>query len=165
MKVLKNNYKGNRIESVEYVSPYPKKIICENCESELEYNKSDMTYGWLGAAYLKCPLCDYEMMLEDENGIDLTIDNIEFPTHFYHTSKETGAVDCLDNKHIKKYIHDAIKYFRENKDEFAYHTGTGNLMVHVYRFSGDEDYEIYVTNDYYIATIPFEIEDYERSMY
>lgn len=167
MKVLKDNYKNNHISNhIIEVNPYPKKVVCENCESELEYEKSDVTIGWLGAGYIKCPLCGYEMMLDDENeGIILTADNIEFPTHFNHTSEETGAKDCFDNERIKKYIRDAIKYFRENKEEFAYHTCSGNLIIHVYRFSEDEDYEIYVTNDYYQATIPFEIEDYERSVY
>lgn len=163
MKVLKDNF--GKLKNTEFIVCYPKKVICDNCESELEYEKSDITYEWLGAAYIKCPLCGYKMMLEDENNIILTVDNIEFPTHFYHTSEETGAVDCFDNEHIKKFIRDAIKYFRENKDEFAYHAATGNLTVHVYRYTGDEEYNIIVSNDYYDGRIPFEIEDYERSMY
>lgn len=158
MKVLKNNY--NRIKKDTIEKLYPKKIICDHCESELEYEKDDVAIGWLGAAFVKCPLCGYDNMLDDEDGIVLTVDNIEFPTHFHHTSKETGAVDCFNNKEIKKYIRNAIDYFRNNKDNFAYMAGSGNLTVHVYRLEDDEDYHVIVSNDYYETNIPFEKKDY-----
>lgn len=162
MKVLKDNYKGITKDMAK--KQYPKKAICDKCGSELEYEESDITIGWLGAPYIECPCCGYDFMLDDEDGgITLTVDNVEFPTHFNHTSKE-NAVDCLNNKEIKRYIHNAIDYFRENKDEdenvFAYNTGTGNLTVHVYRYSGDEDYHVVVSGDYYDTYIPFEPEDY-----
>ena len=156
MKVLKNNYKKAEAFPAKY---YPRKIICDSCESELEYEKSDVTIGWLGAAYITCPLCGKDVML-DEDGITLTMDNIEFPTHFNHTSKE-NAVDLCNNKEIKKHIRDAINYFRKNKEEFACESGSGNLTVHVYRYAGDEEYHVVVSNDYYDTNIPFEEEDCE----
>lgn len=158
MKVLKNNFKKEYEDKI--TKQYPRKVICEECESELEYEKSDITIGWLGAAYIKCPCCGYDMMLCDEEGATLTSDNIEFPTHFHHACKENGAKDCLNNKEIKRYIRDAINYFRENKDEFSWFSGSGNLIVHVYRFDGDESYQVYVSHNYYEADITFEEEDY-----
>ena len=47
-----------------------------------------------------------------------------------------------------------------NKDEFVYFTGTGTTMVYVFRFTGDEEYEVVVTKDYYNTYIPFKSEDY-----
>ena len=160
MKVLKNNF----IEEVyikENVNPYPREHICDSCGSELEYEKSDLHMGFLGCMYLTCPLCNSENMVEENEGcITLTKDNVEFPTHFWHTSKEAGAVDCCNNEEIKNAINRAINYFRKNKNEYHWCTCTGNLYVSVCRYEGDESYEVTVSNNYYETSIPFEDEDY-----
>lgn len=166
MKVLKNNF--NKISAIEtlIVPLYPKKVICDKCQSELEYEQSDITIGWFGAGYIKCPLCDNDIVLDDEDGINLTVDNVEFPTHFHHTSTNNGAKNVCNNKEIKGYIRKAIDYFRENKDAFSWYSGTGNLLVHVYRFDSDEDYHVVISENYYDTYIPFELEDYDmRSVY
>lgn len=166
MKVLKNNFDDEKSTiKTNDVESYPRKLICEYCESELEYEESDITIGVLGAAHVLCPLCEYNNMLDgNENDITLTKDNVEFPTHFFHTSTENGAVDVCNNEYIKKCIGEAIDYFRNNKDEFAYFTGTGNSMIHVYRMSSDaiadNEYHIIISNNYYSTYIPFESEDY-----
>lgn len=56
MKVLKNNY-NNVVYSV--IEPYPREIECENCSSELQYDKSDLEVGVCGVMHVKCPLCGY----------------------------------------------------------------------------------------------------------
>lgn len=162
MKVLKDNYtKSNINETIENTKPYLRKIICEHCRSELEYEKSDLRIGFLGCAYLDCPLCNRENMIEDnENSITLSKDNVEFPTHFWHSSKNTGAVDCCNDEEVKNAINRAIDYFRKNKNEYNWYTCYGNLYVSVTRYDGDESYEVAVSNDYYETSIPFEREDY-----
>jgi hypothetical protein len=162
MKVLKDNYTQSYInETVENTKPYPRKTICEQCGSELEYEKSDVYVGFLGAAYVRCPLCNCENMIEDnEKTIELTKYNVEFPTHFWYTSKETGAADCCNNKEILECINKAIDYFRKHKNEFSWYTCYGNLYVHVMRYEGDEDYWVVVSNNYYETHIPFEEEDH-----
>lgn len=164
MRVLKNNYNYVDIEEVskKIVKPYPREIICENCNSSLEYDEEDLRMGEYGAMWLDCPLCGCENMLEDnENSITLTKDNIEFPVHFHHVCEKNGAVNCCNNVHIKKYIDEAIDYFRTHKDEYDYggHI-TGNLYLNVHRWSGDEFYEVNIANDFYSMDIPFEEEDY-----
>lgn len=158
MKVLKDNY--NDYNPYNPIESYPKKFVCEHCNSEIEYDKEDICIGEYGCALIKCPLCSYENYL-DEDGITLTMDNIEFPTHFSHTSTKTGAVDCCNNEKIKEYIRKAINYLRNNKDEDHYggHI-TGNLYLHVHKWEGDEDYEITVSNDFYNSYIQFESADY-----
>ena len=162
MKVLKDNYTVSNIdETIENTKPYPRKLTCEYCGSELEYEESDLRIGFLGCAYLDCPLCEGENMIEEnENTITLTKDNVEFPAHFWHTSKENGASDCCNSSTVKNAIQRAIKYFRENKDEHHWFTAYGNLYVDVIRYEGDETYEVVVTNNYYETSIPFEREDY-----
>lgn len=156
MKILKDNYTNEMNKKI--INPYPKTCICWDCQSELEYEESDMRMGYLGLYFLDCPLCGYEITL-DENGIDLTKDNVEFPTHFHHTCVENGAVDICDNEHVKKYINEAIKFFRENKDEYTWGTSCGNLYINVHRYDGDRTYEIIVSNNYYSTEILFELED------
>lgn len=161
MKVLKNNY--NEVETVsnKTIEPYPRHLICEECRSELEYEESDLRMGYLGCMYLDCPLCGYENFLDtNENNIDLTVDNIEFPTHFWHTSKETGALDVCDTYGIRQDIKRGIEYFRRNKDEFDWFTSSGNLYVNIHRYEGDEVYDITLSNDFYHVEIPFEDKDY-----
>lgn len=161
MRVVKDNY--NVAENkVANTKPYPRKCICENCSSELEYDKSDVVIGAFGCAFVHCPLCDENTYLsDDEEDVILTVDNIEFPVHFSHTSKETGAVDCCNNETVRKYIRKAINYFRNNKEEFDWggHI-SGNFYIQVHRYSGDENYEVTVSNDFYSTDIPFETEDY-----
>lgn len=164
MKILKDNYSDESYlvkREVKKYKSYPRKLECEECGSELEYEESDIHMGALGCMHLKCPLCGNENMLEDnEHNIELTYKNIEFPTHFFHHSKETGAVDICNNEEVKKYISNAIKYFRENKDDYHCESGSGNLYVSVHRYSGDEDYYVVVSNNYYDTYIPFKKEDY-----
>ena len=164
MKVLKDNYTETLVEENDaYI--YPRLCICERCSSELEYEKSDAHIGFLGCMYLTCPLCGNENMLygDDEVGIKLTRKNIEFPMHFYHTSKETGASDCCNNEEVKAAINRAIDYFRNNKDEYHWSTSYGNLYVDVCRYEGDEAYEVMVTNNFYETMIPFEDADYSKA--
>ena len=101
-------------------------------------------------------------MLEDnEHSITLTADNIEFPDHFYHTSIENGAIDVCNTENIRKYIHEAIDYFRINKNEYDYGCIlTGNLYLHVQRYVDDKEYVVTISNNFYETEIPFETEDY-----
>lgn len=160
MKVIKNNYYNDVYVDT---NPYPRKLICENCKSELEYEKLDMRMGEYGCMFIDCPLCGYDNMLENnEYNITLTMDNIEFPTHFHHISKDTGAVDICTTDEVKEAVRRAINYFRRNKKEYAWTTWRGNMYVCVLKYDGDESYEITVSNDFYKTEIPFEEEDYEE---
>lgn len=164
MKVLVDNYKkNNHVEANKYVNNYPRKMLCECCNSELEYEESDIQIGAFGCATVVCPLCGDTNFIDDSGKeLTLTVRNVEFPIHFWHTSKETGAVDVCNNKEVKEAIYRAINYFRNNKNEDEYHwfTATGNLYVDVCKMTGDESYEIMITKDYYSTVIPFEAADY-----
>ena len=164
MKKLKDNtpQKASH-EEIKRVESYPRKLICERCKSELEYDESDLRIGALGCVYVDCPCCGKANALDgNEHEVVLTKDNIEFPTHFHHTSVAGGAVDICNNTEIRSCIQSAIKYFRENKDEFVWYREGGNLFVVVFRYDGDECYEVKLSNDFYSTFIPFEYEDYKK---
>lgn len=162
MKVLVDNYKKNDyVEMNRRIDSYPRKMVCECCNSELEYEESDIKIGAFGCAIVPCPLCGSINFIDNsEKELTLTRRNIEFPTHFWHTSVETGAVDCCNHEEVKKAIYRAIDYFRVNKDAESWLMATGNLNVCVHRFEGDESYNVVVTKDYYETHIPFEEADY-----
>lgn len=159
MKILKNNYKPC-VQKEK--SNYPKKCICENCESELEYEKSDVTVGEYGCAFVKCPVCGVKTFVDsDEDTLELTPDNVEFPLHFNHICTPKSK-DLFTNENIKHYIKEYINYLRNSGD---YHCGgwiTGNLFLSVTKFDGDEQYVIYTSNDFYETMIPFSREDYKN---
>lgn len=160
MNILKDNYTKQEETIYTNTDPYPRKIICEECGSELEYDESDLRMGAYGCVYIDCPLCGQDNMLEEnEHTIELTKDNIEFPVHFHHTCKENGAVDVCNNDNIKMYINRAIEFFRKNKDEYIYYCETGNMFIVIMRHENDSEYSIRVTNNYYKMYIRFEEED------
>lgn len=158
MKVIKNNLEPNaEVKS----RPYPREHVCEKCQSELEYDESDVYVGQMGYAYIKCPICGEENLLEDnEYAIKLSSENIEFPKHFHHTSKNTGAID-ISSIAIQKWIQEGINDFRRRpKEKYDYSCQCGDTFLHIYRDNYDEEYDIVVSKDYYQTTIPFEEEDY-----
>ena len=162
IKVLKDNSKNIEVKE-ENIKTFPLKIKCSECDSELEITEKDTHIGWLGAKYITCPCCREESMVDELEGITLTKDNLEFPVHFNRTAKGLRNVVDVDSDEIIKEIKNAITYFRENKDEFYWYTRYGDLFLIVFRYSGDEEYFIMATKDFYETHIPFEKEDYEQS--
>lgn len=157
MKVLKNNMSQNN----NYIKPYPRKLICDQCGSELEYEEDDMYMGWLGKMYLQCPVCKNENMLDDnENSIELTKNNIKYPLHFLRTNQNIRNVSHITDEHIEKEIKRGIEWFRMNKSEYIWYTEYGDLFIIIFRLDGDENYHVTITRDWYETDINFEENDW-----
>lgn len=155
MNVLIDNYSGQKVAETRQG-----KIVCDRCGSMLQYDEHDINIGAFGCANVICPLCGCENYIEDDKyDMKLSMYNVEFPKHFYYTSTETGAVDCCNNDEVKEAIIRAIEHLRKHR-EHTWITTLGNLFVLVQRFDIDEIYEVFVTNNYYETSIPFENEDY-----
>ena len=160
IKVLKDN--SNNIEvKEENIAMFPLKIKCSECDSELEITEEDTHIGWMGARFISCPCCGEEAMVDELDGITLTKDNLEFPVHFNRTAKGLRHVVEVNSDKIIKEIQKGITYFRGHKDEHYWYTSHGDLFLIVFRYSGDEEYFVMVTKDFYETYIPFEREDYE----
>ena len=154
MKIIKNNTYNN-IDEPEVLN-----FTCEYCSSVLEITKDDTYIGWLGAEFITCPCCGKECMVDEFDGITLTVDNVEFPVHFHRTVLGEGVKE-ISASEIKKEIKHGVNFFRKNKDQYSWHTTFGNLFLVIFRYSGDEVYSVFVTQDFYQTDIPFEEEDYE----
>ena len=162
IKVLKDN--SNKVEvKEENITLYPLKINCSECDSELEITEEDTYIGWMGARFINCPCCGNEAMIDEIDGITLTKDNLEFPVHFIRTTKGLRhIVEVNSNETVGEHngIFRGITYFREHKDEYYWYTSHGDLFLIIFRYSGDEEYFVMVTKDFYETYIPFEKEDY-----
>ena len=121
IKIVKNNYNKNNISKKVEVKPKTVHTHCDYCNSELELTKEDTYIGWLGARFVECPCCGRETMVDELEGINLTMDNIKFPIHFNRTNKELEGVKEVENEEITKQIRNGIDFLRENKDEFSWY--------------------------------------------
>lgn len=99
-------------------------------------------------------------MVEEFEGITLTKDNLKYPQYFMHESKYHDCKE-VNNEFILNEIKRAIEYLRLNKDDYTIELGSGDCYIFVHKYSGDEEYRVVVTRDWYETNIPFEEEDYE----
>ena len=164
MKVIQNNNQNKTI--VPSNAKLPKRIEkvtieCENCGSVLEVSREDTHVGYLGLPHVTCPCCNYEMDVEefDDDAIDICASNVKYPTHFTISSKEFRAIEISDEE-INKWIQQGIEYFRGNPEAYSYFMGSGNSMVHMYKFDDDKEYYVIVSKDYESGEIEFEDADY-----
>ena len=120
---------------------------CEECHAELEFAFDDTYEGALGARYLKCPVCNREIITEVE-GVDLNSNNIKFPTHFF----EPGGVD-VSNDEIQKWIRQCLKVAEESDEPYGYFVQTGSGNTRVILMAYEDEYDIVVTKDYYETSV------------
>lgn len=160
IKIIKNNFTQSNLNKKMETKSKTVHTFCEHCNSELEFTKDDTHIGWLGAAYVTCPCCGEESMVDELDGITLTKDNIGFPVHFLRFNKDMRHVEEVGNEEIIKEIRKGVEYFRKNKDEYCWYTSYGDLFVILFRYADDEEYLVVVTKDFYEGYIPFEGEDY-----
>lgn len=153
MKVLSSSNNKPEIK-------WPIKHTCLHCDSLLLVDEEDVREGYMGFAVITCPVCMHEEFLDEDNlNRTVTAETVKFPENFWYF----GGKDCkeLNEDDIREYIKRAVKYFRENPDNFCYQTGTGDTMVYVLNFSGDQEYDVVVCKGYYETHIPFEDIDQE----
>ena len=118
------------------------------------FDKTEIKFGVFGSAYNPCPVCSGKAYVEDpENdrrySLDLTIENIKFPDHFYHS---TDGVDISDEE-ITKWVKMCLESCEKDKDEFTYAFYEGGNTTVFVRKKEDEytinvcknDYESYIS--------------------
>lgn len=162
MKVIQNNYKNqprNPHQLSEAIKPKPRiekvNLECENCGSVLEVSREDAHIGYLGLPHVTCPCCIEEF---DDDAIDIYASNVKYPTHFTVSSKDFRAIEISDEE-INKWIQQGIEYFRGNPEAYSYFMGSGNSMIHMYKFDEDKEYYVVVSKDYESGEIEFDKED------
>lgn len=100
-------------------------------------------------------------MVEELQGITLTKDNIDFPVHFYRTRTGKVGIKEVTNYEVVDEIKRGIECLRINKNEYYWFTSHGDLFLIIFKYDGDEEYNVLVTRDWYETNIPFEEDDYK----
>lgn len=122
---------------------------CDECGTEIEYEKSDTYIGALGGREFICPTCGETVFVEEPEGIDLDSSNIEFPTHFMKPSNKT--IDIEDER-IQEWVQQCLKKIEDNPENGFYISGSGNTVVIALDFKGERD--VYVAKKYWECSIP-----------
>ena len=133
MKVIKKN----EVETSEY----PKRIVCDHCGAELEYDKDDEYIGQWGMRCVTCPECMRDVFVSDHR-----VEPPKWYATFDHVDSATAKE--LKNEDIQEYIDNCYKYLmNEAKQGDFYMTGSGDTMVFGVRY--EDTVDLYVTRDYY----------------
>ena len=143
MKVISQKIK-------EAQSMWPKRVICDDCQAELEIEESDVFVGEFGCHLFKCPCC----------GREVAIDGIErdtpptFKQTFWHThvGKSNDTKHIEDNEVQQMINHCVSKLIPDDVEagEFSMQ-GIGDTIVYAFKY--EDSIEILVTQDYYEDTL------------
>lgn len=130
------------IKTIAKNDEYPKRVLCENCGANLEYEKEDEFIGWMGCKNVICPECG------DATFVTERVVKPTWNATFNHTSTEYGAKE-IGNEKTQKYIDEVVSSLVNCNEEFTHHVMVcGNTLV-VGIKCGDDGIDIYVTKDYY----------------
>ena len=129
----------NRNETKE--ADYPKRIICDHCGAELEYNEEDEFIEMWGMKCITCPECMKYVFVSDHR-----VEPPNWIATFDHIYSATAKE--LKNEDIQEYIDNCYKYLmNEAKPGDFYMTGSGDTMVFGFRY--EDTVDLYVTKDFY----------------
>ena len=143
MKVI--NQKAKDVQSM-----WPKRVLCDECQAELEIEESDVFVGEFGCHLFKCPCC----------GRKVAIDGIErdtpptFKQTFWHTyvDKSNNTVHIEDDEVQRMINHCVSNLILDDVEagEFSMQS-TGDTAVYAFKY--EDCIEILVTQDYYEDTL------------
>jgi hypothetical protein len=119
-------------------------VRCEDCDTKIQYEKEDIKYGEFGIPYLKCPVCNKNIDLYDEEDLKLDFNNIEYPTHFYHFDGKKGVE--IDNKQINIWIKELLNRIKKENKNYDFMC-SGNTMVFIIK--DKSGYNMFVCPNYY----------------
>ena len=137
--------KSNNIEP-----EYPKRVFCDECQAELEVEKSDVFVGEFGCYLFKCPCC----------GREVAIDGIErdtpptFRQTFWHTFVDkSNNTKHIEDDEVQQMINHCVSNLVSDDVEAGEFSMQGHGDTIVYAFKYEDSIEILVTQDYYEDTL------------
>lgn len=143
MKVI-----SQKIKDVQ--SEWPKRVMCENCQAELEIEESDVFVGEFGCHLFKCPCCSHVTAID---GIERDTPPT-FKKTFWHTSAN-GNVNAkhISDDEVQKMIDECVANLVSDDVEAGEFSmqGTGDTVVYAFKY--EDCIEILVTQDYYNDTL------------
>ena len=134
MKVIKKN----EVETSEY----PKRIVCEHCGTELEYDKDDEFVGLWGMKCITCPECNEDCFVSDHR-----VEPPNWKATFDHTNSDSAV--AIDDEEIQEMVDKCYERLMSPEWEVGefYITMMGDTLVFGVTF--EDDVNVYVTRDYW----------------
>ena len=121
------------------------------CGAELEYLPSDMHEGAYGCMYITCPVCEKEILLDDEDPVELTAETLEWPKHFsLPADTDVKVTDAT----IQRWMNTCLSQLKSDiyKDGSCIQMGSGDSIVWMFKY--EDEYAVYVSKSYAATSIP-----------
>ena len=133
-------------------SEWPKRVMCENCQAELEIEESDVFVGELGCYLFKCPCCNKTTSID---GFDRDTPPIFRKTFFHYSATKDGTVQSkhIPDNEVQEMIDKCVHRLISEDVEVGEYTMEAIGDTAVYAFKYEDCIEILVTQDYYEDTL------------
>ena len=143
-----NNLDGDDLDiKIEINAPKEKEIECESCNYKFSISPNKKRcYGEYGIPYVVCERCNEKIFLYDEDCLQITPKNIEFPQHFITFGIHNDSVH-INDKEIEKWVKETLDYLIKHKDETFYSYASGDSTVIGLSYS--DEIRIIVARGYY----------------
>ena len=131
---------------------WPKRVMCENCQAELEIEASDVFVGEFGCHLFKCPCCNETSHID---GFDRDTPPIFRKTFFHYSATKDGTVQSkhIPDDEIQRMINKCVSNLISDDVEADKYTMEATGDTAVYAFKYEDCIEILVTQDYYNDTL------------
>ena len=145
MKVISQKIKDAQSE-------WPKRVMCENCQAELEIEESDVFVGEFGCYMFKCPCCNKTTSI---NGFDRDTPPTFRKTFLHHSTTKEGTVQSkhISDNEVQKMIDGGVHGLSSEDVRAGEYTMEATGDTAVYAFKYEDCIEILVTQDYYNDTL------------
>ena len=129
---------------------WPKRVMCENCQAELEIEESDVFVGEFGCYMFKCPCCGRKVALDDiERDTPPT-----FKQTFLHIyDDKSNNTKHIKDDEIQRMINHCVSKLIPDDVEVGEYTMEARGDTAVYAFKYEDCIEIIITQDYYNDTL------------
>ena len=133
-------------------SEWPKRVMCENCQAELEIEESDVFVGEFGCHLFKCPCCNKTSHID---GFDRDTPPIFRKTFFHYSATKDGTVQSkhIPDDEIQRMINKCVSNLISDDVEADKYTMEATGDTAVYAFKMENCIDIIVTQDYYEDTL------------
>lgn len=126
----------------------PKRIVCDSCGSELEYEPIDVYYGSDGS-FIDCPVCGKYVCVDKKEEHHIPVYPVDGDNDFYFFEGGLPMTDKEINERIKQMCDEwASLDDGEERNNYVNITGTGDTIIIAVASGEDEHLEIYVCKNY-----------------
>ena len=131
-------------------SEWPKRVICENCQAELEIEEYDAFVGEYGCYMFKCPCCNETTAID---GFDRDTPPTFRKTFLHIYDDKSNNTKHIKDDEIQRMINHCVNNLISDDVEAGEFSMQGYGDTVVYAFKYEDCIEILVTQDYYNDTL------------